>query len=61
MKNLYAVLRVHDPCSGRVAVVVCETQTDETDVMRNAHNAGHIVTQMVFGDTSITLNDYNLA
>ncbi len=60
-KHLYAVLNIHDPCTGRRAVVVCETATDEADVMRSAHNAGHTVNHLVFGEVPITLNDYQLA
>lgn len=61
-KRLYSVLRLRDkfsPDDGRT--VVCETQQDEKDVIRNATNAGYEITNVVAAEDAgegIFLNDW---
>lgn len=62
-KRLYSVLRLRDRYHGDIDVrtVVCETQQDEKDVIRNATNAGYDITNVVAAEDAgdgIFLNDW---
>ena len=59
-KRLHSILRlqdkfVPDDCG---KIVVCETQQDEKDVIRNATNAGMKITSVGTFNCGIFLNDF---
>lgn len=50
-----------DPHSDQFSIVVCETLQDEKDMIRDAHNAGVEVTNVIAAEdcgNGIFVNDY---
>ena len=60
-KRLYSVLLISYPRTGKVTVVVCETQDDSVATVRNAEIRGYKVSYLInpCDGRSITLNDFD--